>query len=44
MVTLGIESGRESQHVGRTELHTKRAAFTTFHIDGDKTLWHRNPP
>jgi hypothetical protein len=44
VVTLGIESGRESQHVGRTELHAKRAAFTTFHIDGDKTLGHRNPP
>jgi hypothetical protein len=44
MVTLGIKSRRQSQHVGGTELHTKGAAFTAFHIDGDKTLGHRNPP
>jgi hypothetical protein len=41
MVTLRIESGREGQHVGGTELHTERAALTAFHIDGNKTLGHR---
>jgi hypothetical protein len=44
MVTLGIESRRKSQHVGGTELHAESAAFTAFHIDGNKTLGHGNPP
>jgi hypothetical protein len=44
MITLGIKGGRESQHVGGAELHAERAAFTAFHVDGNETFGHENPP
>jgi len=40
MVALGIESGRERQHVGGTELHTETAGFATFNDDGNASFCH----
>jgi hypothetical protein len=33
MVTLGIKSGREREHVGRTKFHTEAAGFAALNDD-----------
>jgi hypothetical protein len=40
MVALGIESGRQLEHVGGTELHTEAASFTALDDDGNTSFWH----
>jgi hypothetical protein len=40
MVALGVESGREREHVGGTELHTEAAGFATLDDNGNTSFWH----
>jgi len=40
MVTLGIESGRERQHVRRTKLHAEAAGFTALDDNGNTSFCH----
>jgi hypothetical protein len=40
MVALGIESGREREHVGRAKLHAEAAGFTTLNDDGNTSFCH----
>src|SRR4051812_9733453 len=40
MVSLGIESGREGQHVRRTKLNAKSASLTPFFMDGNGATRH----
>jgi hypothetical protein len=42
MVALGIESGRERQHVGGAKLHTETASFTALYNDGNASFCHLN--
>ena len=43
MVSLGIESGRESQDLGGTELDAKTTGFTALNNDVDASFCHLNP-
>jgi len=43
MVALGIESGREGQHLCRAELHTKAAGLTALHNDRNASFCHGPP-
>jgi len=43
MVALGIESGRESENLGRTEFDTKAAGFTALYDDRNASLCHDAP-
>jgi len=40
MVALGIESGREREHVGGAKLHTEAAGFATLDDNGNTSFWH----
>jgi len=40
MVSLGIESGRQREHVRRTKLHTETAGFTALNNDGNTPFCH----
>jgi hypothetical protein len=40
MVALGIESGREREHVGGTKLHTEAAGFATLDDNRNSSFWH----
>jgi hypothetical protein len=42
MVTLGIESGRKSEHVGGTKLHAEAAGFAVLDDDGNASFCHEN--
>jgi hypothetical protein len=44
MVALGIESGGEREHVGRTKLHTEATGFAVLDDDGNATFCHGNSP
>jgi hypothetical protein len=44
MVALGIESGREREHVGRTKLHTQAASLAVLDNDGNASFCHGNSP
>jgi len=42
MIALGIESGREREHVGRTKLHAEATGFTALNDDGNTAFCHGN--
>jgi hypothetical protein len=43
MVSLGIESGGESQDFGGTELHAKTTGLAALNNDMDASFCHLNP-
>src|SRR5581483_3338276 len=43
MVPLGVESGRQRQHPGRTELHAEAAGFAALNDDGNAPFCHVHP-
>ncbi len=44
MVTLGIEGGRERQHVRGTELHAKATGFAALNDDRNTSFCHESTP
>jgi len=40
MVALGIKSGREREHVGRTKLHAEAAGFAALDDNGNTSFCH----
>jgi len=40
MVALGVESGREREHVAGTKLHTEATGFATLYDNGNASFWH----
>jgi hypothetical protein len=40
MVALGVESGREREHVGRTKLHAEAAGFAALDDNGNTSFCH----
>jgi hypothetical protein len=42
MVALGIESGRQGEHLGGTKLHTESAGFAALDDDGNTAFCHGN--
>jgi hypothetical protein len=40
MISLGIESGGERQHCGRTKLDAETATLASLHVDGDVAFCH----
>jgi uncharacterized protein Veg len=43
MITLGIEGGRERQHVRGTELHAETASLAALYDDRNTTFCHESP-
>ena len=43
MIALGIEGGREREHLGRTELHTKATGLTALDDNGNTSFGHGTP-
>jgi hypothetical protein len=44
MISLGIESRRQRQNLGWTELHAETASLAAFDDDGNATFGHERPP
>jgi hypothetical protein len=44
MVALGIEGGREREHVRGTKLHAKPASLAALNNDRNTSFCHENPP
>jgi hypothetical protein len=42
MIALGIESGRESEHMRGTKLHAEATGFTVLGDDGNASFCHEN--
>jgi hypothetical protein len=43
MVTLGVESGREREHVRGTKLHAKATGLAALNDDGNASFCNESP-